>query len=245
MHDLDRTTLDDHEFEFEYDDELEYEGYEEDEWETYDEELEYDDEEFEYDDQELEMEMEYGSPLSEEEEYELAAELLEIGTDEELDYFLRKAFRKARRFIKRKGRRFGRRLWRGAKRMGRRVARRALTLGGKALGGVIGGPFGAAAGGFASRKAAKLLGLELEGMSPEDQEFEVAKRVVRFNAEMAKNIATAPENLPEEEVLRRAAKKAAAKHLPGLVGRRGRKPRINKKGGRWYRKGNRIILTDA
>ena len=229
MHDLDRMTLDENEFEyeqgfaddrkFEYEqDDMEFEN--EYEGDMYEDEFEF---EFEEDGQ--------ASPLSEDEELELATELLNAQSDDELEYFFRSAFRAVKRFAKSKR---GGRLFRGLKRSGKRVAGRALRWGGR----LVGGPVGGRLASVATRK----LGLELEGMSPEDQEFEVAKRIVRFNAEMAKQAAMAPEGMSDQEVIRRAARRAAAQHLPGLVGK-GRRGRDNQDSGRWYRRGNRIVLT--
>ncbi|MBK6929314.1 MAG: hypothetical protein IPH12_00025 [Saprospirales bacterium] len=54
-----------------------------------------------------------------------------------------------------------------------------------ALGTAFGGPAGGFAGNLAGSQATKLFGLELEGMSYEDQEFEVAKRFVRMARRLA------------------------------------------------------------
>ena len=236
MHDLDRMNMTDQELEFEQNP-----VYDEFEFEFEDNDPQYEnrgDEEWEW---EFEYEFEdnaYRGGLSEEEEYELASELLGSQTDEEMDYFLRKAFRRGLSFVKRKARNFvrsprGRRLLGGLKSIGKRVARRAL--------GAAGTYFGGPAGGAIANRLGGMLGLELEGMSPEDQEFEVAKRVVRFNTDLARAVASAPSHIPESEVLRIAAKKAAAKHLPGLVNNI--EPGTKKQSGQWYRKGNRIVLT--
>ena len=96
MHDIDRTQMEgaweaagygNGEFEEEFD------GYGELYGETFDDEFEYDGE-YEYDD-----EYEVQGPLDEADEMELAAELLEITDEYELDQFLGKIFKKVTRSV--------------------------------------------------------------------------------------------------------------------------------------------------
>ena len=78
------------------------------------------------------------------------------------------------------------------------------------VGGAIGSKLAAAAG--------NLFGLELEGMSPEDQEFEVARRFVRFAGAAARNARRSRNP--------RAALTAAARRFaPGFLRRRRPGPR--------------------
>ena len=107
--------------------------------------------------------------------------------------------------------------------------------------------------GFGSNTAARagrIFGLELEGMSNEDREFEVARRFVDFAGQAAQNAARAvsdtelPKGISVSSALASAvaaANAAAARHAPGLP------PIIPPSGqptrrGRWERDGNRIIL---
>src|SRR5262245_26001957 len=111
------------------------------------------------------------SPFSEDEETELAADLLSVNNEQELDHFL------------------GNLLGRGASAVGRRLrwplllrlgglvkgaVRKILPAVGRAFSGLIlpgaGGQIGQLATG-----ASQLLGMEFEGMSGEDQEFAAAK----------------------------------------------------------------------
>jgi uncharacterized protein (DUF697 family) len=224
MHDLDRTTA-----EFEADPEL-----------------------YEADGQELEWEDGYETDesyagegvLTEADEMQLAAELLEVADEAELDYFIKKVFRKVGRGLRsfaRSG--VGRALGRGL----RKIGKVALPIAGKAVGGFFGGPAGAAIGGKLGSAATKLFELELEGMSYEDQEFEVARRYVQLAADAAKNAAAAAPNTPPEaagRVAKNALAKAARRYAPGLL--RGGRPAFagayGRRGGRWVRRGNRIIL---
>lgn len=226
MHNLDRTRL-----EGDFDnDEFEYES-----------EFEYDDE---YEDEEDEFEYEYeaeagGHVFDEAEELELAAELLEVTDDEELEQFLGRALKRGFRKLRRKARRalrspLGRRLRKGL----RKVARGALSNLGRAAGGAFGGPLGAALGGRIARGAGRAFGLELEGLSPEDQEFEVARRVVRMTGDAARIAASMPEQYDDEEAGAIAVEKAIARNAPGLKSGRGSAGAS----GKWVRKGRQIIL---
>jgi hypothetical protein len=101
--------------------------------------------------------------------------------------------------------------------------------------------------------AGKMFGLELEGLSPQDQEFEVARRIVRLSGEAAKQAARAPSAGPPSTVATSAVIKAAQKHAPGLAARAGGATGAARsngtaggvgrhRSGRWFRRGRRIIL---
>lgn len=293
--DLDAAIDEDDEFELEY--EYEYEGYDD----PYDE-LEF---EYEYDDDdEFEMEYEYGGayeygapgPFDEQTEMELAAELLAVQDDEEMDQFLgaiaaklapvalgaaKKLLPKAAKFagsavkslfgrkkrrrprprrrpssrprrrssyrpprtrthpmyrprprrprpssfgrsIRRYGNQFmrsntGQALKRGLRYTGRQV----LTGAGQDIGGRFFGNRGRYYGGRFGNLAADAFGLELEGLSPEDQEFEVARRFVRLAGEATREAMEAPKMLPPKTVAKQAIKKASVKHAPGLAKKTG------------------------
>jgi hypothetical protein len=174
-------------------------------------------------------------------EVTLASELLEVQTPAELEQFLGGLLR---------------RLAGG----GRRFARSAT---GRALGGVLkqaasqvlpqlDEPIDALAAaqpgvlGSPEAKSAAELGLELEGLSQEDREFEVARAFVRF-AETATRLATqAPAAIRPADAARTAAARAAAQHLPGLLAvPSGGGPRRREHSGRWARQGNEIVVDGA
>jgi hypothetical protein len=197
------------------------------------------------------------SPLSEEEEMEYAAELLEITTEDELDQFLGKLVKRAWGGIKKFARsKVGRAIGGALK----KVAKVALPVAGKVLGGMVGGPVGGMIGGKLASAAGKAFGLELDGMSAEDQEFEIARRFVRLAAATARNAASAPASAEPGTVVRSALLQAARQHAPGLLGRlRGgaagsaaASPLAAAAGrasvgsgrisGRWVRRGNKIII---
>ncbi|HEY4132873.1 MAG TPA: hypothetical protein VGM50_19825, partial [Gemmatimonadaceae bacterium] len=65
--------------------------------------------------------------------------------------------------------------------------------------------------------AGSMFGLEFEGLSPQDREFEAAKRVVRFAGSATKNLAKTPTTVPPRQALKAATITAARKHIPGLL----------------------------
>src|SRR5262245_28893524 len=123
------------------------------------------------------------SPFSESEEQELAAELLGVNSDHELDQFLGGLLRRA----------------------ASAVGSVLHSPVGGALGGLVKGAvrkvlpdvgrlFNAAEGGPTAQLAAagRLLGLESEGMSAEDQEFNAATQLVRLTGAAAAQASASP-----------------------------------------------------
>lgn len=229
MHDIDRTLM-------EYEGDMNgYEAEGEAEYE-YEEAYAYDEYEADYSDTEV---------FDEEEEMDLAAELLAVTDEAELDQFLGKLIKKAGRKIGKfakssTGRALGGIL--------KSAAKTALPVVGGAVGTVFGGPAGGAIGGKLASTAGRLFGLELEGLSPEDQEFEVAKRVVRLAGAATKKAAMAPGNMPPQAAAKAALIDAAKKHAPGLL-RPAASPAAPmhsapgaRRSGRWIRRGSKIIL---
>ncbi|MFE3456271.1 hypothetical protein ACFXKD_01915 [Nocardiopsis aegyptia] len=177
--------------------------------------------------------------LDEGEEMELAAELLAVEDDAELDEFLGKVFRRARKSVKRAVRgRVGRTLGRALK----GVARRALPIAGGAAGTALGGPVGGAVGASLGSAAGRMFELELEGLAPEDQEFEVARRFVRLADEAARQAALAPPDLDPQDAARQALATAAERYAPGLV-RTEAEVATTPRSGRWVRRGRSIVIT--
>jgi hypothetical protein len=183
------------------------------------------DSESEFEDQESdEFEFEFGGEgqefenageMDETEEMELAAELLEVSDEEELEQFIGK-------LIKRAGRAAGHFVRSDAGRalggMVKAAARKALPMLGAAAGGYIGGAAGSKVGGQLAARAGSLFGLELEGLSREDQEFEVARRVVRFADAAVRKLASTQGGADPAQAAKAAALAAAKRHAPGLRG---------------------------
>ena len=183
-------------------------------------------------------------PFDEATELELAAELLEVGDDEELEQFLGKLFRRAVKGIRRFARSsIGRRLGSVLK----KVAKKALPIAGGAVGGFFGGPAGSAIGGRLGSWASRLFELELEGLSPEDQELEVARRFVRLAGTAAQAAAHQSQTTDPATATERGLSIAARAHAPGLLpalrGRGGIARRAQ--AGRWIRRRGAIIVLGA
>lgn len=183
--------------------------------------------------------------FGEQELMELAGELLEVSSEDELDQFLG-------RFIKRAARAVG-----GAIRspLGRAiggflkgVAKRALPLAGTALGGYFGGPLGAKIGSGLASAGGTALGLEAETLNAEDREFEGAKQFVRMGGEAVKSALSTPPGTNPARAAQQAVTVAATKHAPGLVGGRPadafRGDQVGR-GGRWIRKGRSIVILNC
>lgn len=202
-------------------------------------------------------------PFSEEEEIEMAAELLSLSQDQELDQFLGKLIRRAGQAAGKlirspTGQALGGLL--------RQAAKKALPVVGGAVGGYFGGPMGASMGSKLASAGGQIFGLEIEGMSGEDQEFQVARRFVRLAGDAATKAAQVPAGGSPQQAARRALATAARKHAPGLLrngggraaggfgglgggmaqgagaaGGIGGRPR-RRTSGRWIRRGNKIVL---
>jgi hypothetical protein len=188
-----------------------------------------------------------GEVFNEAEQMELASEMLEITNEAELDRFLGGLIKRAGQAVGKvvrspTGQAIGG-ILKGA-------ARQALPHIGSAIGGYFGGSTGAQLGSQAASAAGRLFGLELEGLSHEDQEFEVARQYVRFAGEAVKNAALAPTSQDPRAAANAAAVAAAQTHAPGLLqARPGRPPAAPASAhlptghsGRWVRRGNKIIL---
>ncbi|WP_158827941.1 hypothetical protein [Streptomyces sp. NRRL S-118] len=156
------------------------------------------------------------SPLSEAEEEQLAAELLEIGSEAELEQFLGRMFRNVSRGV----RGFLRSpVGRSLGGIVKNVARAALPAVGGALGSMVAPGIGTTIGTRLGTMAGRLFEVEAEGVDQEEYEFEVARRVVRLAATAAGNAALdrrpgAPQALAGDAVL-----SAARRYAPGVARR--------------------------
>jgi hypothetical protein len=186
--------------------------------------------------------------FNEQQENELAAELLEVMENEqEMDRFLgdliSKAGQAAGTFISSPtGQALGG-LLKGA-------VKKALPMAGQAIGGYFGGSTGAQIGGQIGNAAGGLFEFESQG---EDREFEGAKSLIRMAADAVKNVAAAPPGANPRAIASSALAQAAKVHVPGLLaqgnsmttpwstpGSMGSVGRSRT--GRWFRRGNKIVL---
>ncbi|SOZ19351.1 conserved hypothetical protein [Cupriavidus taiwanensis] len=162
-----------------------------------------------------EFENEFEQEVSGEmQEMELAAELLAVNSEQEMEQFLgglvRSVGRAASSFARSSaGKALGGIL--------RSAAKAALPVVGSALGNLVVPGAGGAIGGKLASMAGSALGLELEGLSNEDREFEVARRVVRIGQQATRNLLTMPRNVPPSRAARAAFLQAARQVAPGLL----------------------------
>jgi len=158
---------------------------------------------------------EFESPLSGQQELELATELLEIGSEQELEQFLGKLFKRAGRavggFIRSPaGKALGGLL--------KNVAKKALPVVGGALGSFVAPGIGTAIGSKLGSMASGLFEVEFESMPAEAAEFEVARRFVNLGATAARQAAVArpPRGISPKVVARAALAGAARAQAPGV-----------------------------
>ena len=173
-----------------------------------------------------EAEPEAAGPFSEAEEMELAAELLEVTDEAELEQFLGKLFKKAAGVF-------------------RGVAKKALPFVGGALGSLIPIPgIGTAVGSSLGDAVGNALEMEFGELNAEDQEFETARRIVRVAGSAAQKIAEASPDADPQAVARKAVKAAVRQHIPGLVSHIVADQQEGRHG-RWERRGRTIVLLDV
>ena len=153
--------------------------------------------------------------FDETEEMELAADLLSLGSEAELDESLRKLIRSAARAVN-----------------GTVTRDVGTALGGaiktvaQDLVPVMGAPAAA---------AGEVFGIETEGLSGEDQDFEVMRRFVRFAGAAAGRAARAPRGLNPRSIARSALVSAARRLAPGILRRWGSRHRVPE----WHRRRRR------
>jgi hypothetical protein len=93
---------------------------------------------------------------------------------------------------------------------------------------------------------------ELEGLSGEDREFETARRYVRFVNDVFRRVTQVPDRVPAPLAAQTVVRDAAREHVPGLVPflvqiRDGRVPSGDlgveaPAGGSWTRQGSSIVI---
>ena len=160
---------------------------------------------------------ETGEVFGETEQMELASEFLEITNEAELDRFLGTLIRRA----------------------GQAVGRIVRSPEGRAIGGILkaprsksclqsaptsaryfGGEKGVRFGEQIASAASQAFGLELEGLSAEDREFEVARRYVNFAGDAVKNLALAPPSSDPRTAANAAVVSAARNTCAGAAAAR-------------------------
>ncbi|MEQ1636572.1 MAG: OmpA family protein [Methylococcales bacterium] len=156
------------------------------------------------------------SPFSEAEEIALAAELLSLSSDEELEQFLGNMFKGIWKGIKKVGSFVGK----VAKPLGgilKGVAKAALPLVGGALGSFIPIPgVGTALGSALGGALSKALELEFGELEQEEQELEMARRIIRIMGTAAKQAALSGSDDNPQAAARAAVMSALRQHVPYL-----------------------------
>jgi hypothetical protein len=189
------------------------------------------------------------SPFSEVEEQELASELLAVNSGQELDQFLGGLLHRAASAV---GGALRSPLGHALERLAKGAVRQILP----SVGGGLNALFDSRATGQIGQLAAgagRVLGLEGEGLSAEDQEFAAATQLVRLAGAAAGQAAASPSTGTPEEVARQAMIQAARLHAPGLVRPASSHPHSCGCGGgscscqiatagSWERRGRHIIL---
>jgi hypothetical protein len=170
-------------------------------------------------------------PLQQEDALALAAQLLELQSPAQFDAFLARQL--------------------GATAAGQQVRGTPLEAPLRQLLGKVVAPMLPLHGGSPQalkRRAAGIFGMELEGLSPEDKEFELARQVVHLvdavNTALAQDGAAGATGARSpaarvETALLQVARTAA----PGLLRQAAQTPRRN--GGRWRREGGHIVVLDC
>lgn len=252
MHDIDRVRLETQaEHSMHESQPFEFEQSEYGELETQDEHSMYESgpfesEQFEYGELENSFYGETAGVFTETQEMELASELLEVTNEAELDRFLGNLINHVTRAV---GKAVSSPAGQAIGGILKGAARKVLPTIGSAVGSYLGGERGAQFGNQAASTAGAMFGLELEGLSAEDREFEVAKRYVSFAGEAVKNLMLTPTQQNPRAAANAAAISAAQTHAPGLLSTatspspgqvQSCMPKANR--GQWVRRGNKITL---
>ncbi len=197
---------------------------------------------------EVNGELGFESLLSEAEEIELAAELLSLSSENELDLFLGKFFKRIGSGLKKAGRFIGKRvlpvLGKGLK----TLAKAALPIVGKVAGSFIPIPgVGTAIGGAIGTAVSNALELEFSGVTAEEAELEMARRFVQLAATAAQRAALSSPDSDAEVVVNEAIVSAARKHLPQFRLRKSERSGMpgTTQQGRWIRRDRHIVLLGA
>lgn len=174
---------------------------------------------------------------------ELAADLLGVSTEGELDQFLGSFLKKAARagssFLRTPT---GQLLKSGLK----SLAKKVLPMAGAAVGNWIAPGIGGAIGDKVATAAGSALGLELGGMGQDEIQEELAKgllRTARQSAEQALNEVQA--GADPQTAVTNALSSAVKRNLPGLASGSGDVGAVGRRSGRWIRRGNRIVLYNV
>lgn len=144
-------------------------------------------------------------------EMDLAAQLLGVSHEADLEYFIGDLISKASQAVGRfvsspTGQALGGLL--------KQAASQVLPMVGQAIGSRFGGPAGGQIGSQIASAAGRAFGLDTEVT---EQDFEAAQTFVRMAGDAVKNAASAPPGANPQAVASAAVTQAAQVHAPGLV----------------------------
>jgi hypothetical protein len=196
--------------------------------------------------------------LTEAQEMELASHFLEVTNEEELEQFLGDLFNRAKAaagdIYAAAGRAYNSDLVQSQVIPALKRAARSYGpgLAGRAAERVLGPGSGTWAQSGAQWAADRWLKEELEGLSGEDREFELARRYIRLAMESLQRALQTPPRVPPPVAARIAISEAARKHAPGLVPivpqlvGGAAAPAAGANGatssGRWVRRGSTVVI---
>lgn len=166
-----------------------------------------------------ELNGEYSSPLGEQQEAELAAQLLEIRDEAELEQFLGGLIKNV---VKGVGGFIDSPTGKALGGILKNVAKKALPVVGGAIGSFVAPGIGTAIGTRLGSMATKLFEAELgelDELSQDEAEWEVARRYVRFSAAATRNAALSPRHGQPQRTARAAVYGAARRHAHGVARR--------------------------
>jgi len=189
-----------------------------------------------------------GSVLNEDQNIHLASRLMDVNSEEELEYFLADTIsdvaNAAGKFISSPT---GQALGSALKDVAKKVLPAALEA--------VGTRYGGAPGGVIAKAVGTAITDQFE-VEPEEAEWEAANNFVKLATEAIKNAAEAPPGADPHAIAKRAIIEAAKIHAPGLVAPLTSasvgmdRPSYRHYGGahhhhtgHWYRHGDRIILV--
>jgi hypothetical protein len=156
--------------------------------------------------------------LGEQEELELAMELLQVQNEQELEQFLGDVFRSVGRGLKTVGSFVAKNVLPVLGPALKQIAKTALPIAGGALGSLIPIPgVGTALGSALGGAVANALEMEVAGLNREAADLERARRFVRLAASAIREAAVALGSGPPESVARTALANATIRHLPAAA----------------------------
>jgi hypothetical protein len=188
----------------------------------------------------MEFDQQIGHVFTASQELELASRLLGVTTEHEFEKFLGD-------LIKQGGLALGKFV---NTPLGRSITDVLKTAATKALpaastGNSVGGSLGAKLGTGLAAVAGDMLGLELEGLSPEDGELEASRQFIKFAGETVKNALEAPRSQAPATVAKAASVEGARVYAPGLINISqpgNQSGEATPRTGRWLRSHNTITL---